>query len=278
MNPADYEFLTRYLQNGSGLALGAGKEYLLESRLIPLAQSWGINDLPELVRALRNNRDDRLAKAVIEAMTTNETSFYRDKHPFEEMKDTLLPNIVNARQSQRHIRIWSAASSTGQEVYSLAMLLHEKFPDIARTWRIDIVGTDISHNALSQAREGIYSQFEVQRGLPIQYLMKYFHQVDRGWQIKPDIRSMVSFKPLNLLENFNYLGQFDIIFCRNVLIYFNAENKKAILDRIAKCLRPDGYLILGAAETVLGITDVMKREPEFRSMIYVPTRAVSVKT
>ncbi|MEX1233027.1 MAG: protein-glutamate O-methyltransferase CheR [Planctomycetaceae bacterium] len=273
MNPADYDFLTQYLHTCSGLALGSGKEYLLEARLIPLAQSWGISDLAELICALRKNQDERLGKAVIESMTTNETSFFRDKHPFEEMRNTLLPAIIHSRQIPRHFRIWSAASSTGQEAYSLAMMLHEFFPDVVKNWRIDIVGTDISQNALALAKEGIYSQFEVQRGLPIQYLMKYFAQVERGWQIKQEIRSMVSFKPLNLLETFQYLGPFDVIFCRNVLIYFNATNKKLILDRIAKCLRPDGYLILGAAETVLGITETLRRETGFRSVIYIPNTA-----
>ncbi|MFN0197769.1 MAG: CheR family methyltransferase [Planctomycetaceae bacterium] len=278
MNPTDYDFLTQYIHDGSGLALGAGKEYLLEARLIPLAQSWGIHDLPELVRTLGNNRDARLSEAVIEAMTSNETLFYRDKHPFDEMKDTLVPNLINARQSQRHLRIWSAACSTGQEAYSLAMLLHENFPDVANAWRIDIVGTDLSQNALAQAKDGVYSQFEVQRGLPIRYLVKYFQQVGRGWQVKPDIRQMVSFTPLNLLEDFQDLGRFDIIFCRNVLIYFNSGNKKIILDRIADCLHPDGYLILGASETVLGITGTMKRDARFRSTIYVPATAVMVKS
>ncbi|MDA0831848.1 MAG: protein-glutamate O-methyltransferase CheR [Planctomycetota bacterium] len=278
MNRIDYEFLTHYLESCSGLALGAGKEYLLETRLIPLAQSWGIADVTELIHILRTKQDDMIGNAVVEAMTTSETSFFRDRHPFEEMQKTLLPAVINARRLDRHIRIWSAACSTGQEVYSLAMLLHEQFPEIARTWHIEILGTDISHNALTLAKEGVYSQFEVQRGLPIQYLMKYFVQFERSWQIKNEIRDMVTFKPLNLLDDLRFPGEFDIIFCRNVLIYFNAENKKRILDGIAKSLCPDGYLVLGTAETVLGITNTLRRDAASRSVVYVPNMMTSVKT
>lgn len=267
----DYDFLSALVARRSGLALGSGKEYLLEARLIPIANSLGMPSLVELVRHLRVRRDENLEATITEAMTTNETLFFRDKTPFEELKEQILPELIANRQTSRRLRIWSAAASTGQEAYSLLMTIRESFPQLS-TWRIEVIGTDISQQALSKARQGIYSQFEVQRGLPIQLLVKYFQQVPEGWQISQELRNAVCFKPLNLLENLSSLGEFDIIFCRNVLIYFEQANKTTILDRMERQLRPDGYLVLGAAETVLGVTNRFQRVRSCKSAVYAPTR------
>ncbi|QDV30800.1 Chemotaxis protein methyltransferase Cher2 [Planctopirus ephydatiae] len=267
----DYDFLSALVARRSGLALGSGKEYLLEARLIPIANSLGMPSLVELVRHLRIRRDENLEATITEAMTTNETLFFRDKTPFDELKERILPELIANRQTSRRLRIWSAAASTGQEAYSLLMTIRESFPQLS-TWRIEVIGTDISQQALSKARQGTYSQFEVQRGLPIQLLVKYFQQVPEGWQISQDLRNAVTFKPLNLLENLSSLGEFDIIFCRNVLIYFEQANKTTILDRMERQLRPDGYLVLGAAETVLGVTNRFQRVRSCKSAVYAPSR------
>lgn len=267
----DYDFLSALVARRSGLALGSGKEYLLEARLIPIANSLGMPSLVELVRHLRIRRDENLEATITEAMTTNETLFFRDKTPFDELKEQILPELIANRQTSRRLRIWSAAASTGQEAYSLLMTIRESFPQLS-TWRIEVIGTDISQQALSKARQGTYSQFEVQRGLPIQLLVKYFQQVPEGWQISQDLRNAVTFKPLNLLENLSSLGEFDIIFCRNVLIYFEQANKTTILDRMERQLRPDGYLVLGAAETVLGVTNRFQRVRSCKSAVYAPSR------
>ncbi len=267
----DYDFLSALVARRSGLALGSGKEYLLEARLIPIANSLGMPSLVELVRHLRVRRDENLEATITEAMTTNETLFFRDKTPFDELKEQILPELIANRQTSRRLRIWSAAASTGQEAYSLLMTIRESFPQLS-SWRIEVIGTDISQQALSKARQGTYSQFEVQRGLPIQLLVKYFQQVPEGWQISQELRNAVTFKPLNLLENLSSLGEFDIIFCRNVLIYFEQANKTTILDRMERQLRPDGYLVLGAAETVLGVTNRFQRVRSCKSAVYAPSR------
>ncbi|MFO1019562.1 MAG: protein-glutamate O-methyltransferase CheR [Planctomycetales bacterium] len=270
MMSEDYQFLSSHLLDSSGLSLGPGKEYLLEARLVPLAQSWGLNDIQELVQALRKGQDKQLMAAVTEAMTTNETSFFRDKSPFEDLKEHLLPALMEARKLSRTLRIWCAASSSGQEPYSLLMLINDHFPSLLKDWQLEFIATDISNNILMRAEAGVYTQFEVQRGLPIQLLMKYFQQCPAGWQIKDDIRKRVKFRYLNLLENFHSLGPFDLIMCRNVLIYFETSVKQQILERMHKLMRSDGYLMMGAAETVLGITDTFTRFKPCTSAVYAP--------
>lgn len=272
---SDYEFLSAFLLKRSGLHLGPNKEYLLEARLIPVAQSWGLAGIEPLVLELRRGNNERLNSAVTEAMTTNETLFFRDKTPFDELRDVLLPPLLEARKSSGRLRIWCAAASTGQEPYSLAMLLLESFPQL-QSWKIEIVGTDISRQALARAEEGVYSQFEVQRGLPIQYLVKYFEQAPNGWKIKSDVKKLIQYRSLNLLDNFAHLGQYDLIMCRNVLIYFENDIKKLILDRMSGMLRSDGYLMLGAAETVMGVTDTFDRFRNCKAAVYRPQSAVRV--
>jgi len=270
MNPADYEYLANFLLGTSGLALGTGKEYLIEARLVPLAQSCDLDGIEQLVAELRKGNNTRLSSAVTEAMTTNETSFFRDKTPFEELRANLLPTVLQARQTSRTLRIWCAAAATGQESYSIAMTLLESFPEI-KSWNVEIFGTDLDKAALSRCEEGVYSQFEVQRGLPVQLLMKYFEQCDAGWRVNDELRSRVRWQQCNLLDDFSRFGMFDIIFCRNVLIYFQNETKKDILDRLGKRVRADGYLYLGAAETVLGISDAFQRFRDCRAAVYTPT-------
>jgi chemotaxis protein methyltransferase CheR len=268
MNPADYAFLSEFLLESSGLSLGHNKEYLLEGRLIPLAQSWGLAGIEELVQILKRGQDQRLSSAVTEAMTTNETSFFRDKSPFDDLKNHILPNLIEARKNIKTLRFWCAAASSGQESYSTIMLLQESFPDILQNWRLEFLATDISNTMLTRAEAGVYTQFEVQRGLPIQYLIKYFAQCPAGWQIHDSVRKRVTFRNQNLLENFHSLGKFDLIFCRNVLIYFENSVKQQILERMHTLMKPDSYLMMGAAETVLGITDKFSRYKKCASAVY----------
>jgi chemotaxis protein methyltransferase CheR len=268
VTPLDYDVLRKCLKERSGLVLSADKQYLVESRLLPVARKAGFDRLGALVGALKGGNADALMTAIVEAMTTNESFFFRDKTPFENFRSTVLPALLRARRTSRTIRIWSAAASTGQEPYSLAMSLKEMACDIAG-WRIDIIATDLSNEVLAKAREGIYSQFEVQRGLPIQLLVKYFTQVGDMWRIAPEIRAMVKYRQLNLLSDFSNLGPFDLIFCRNVLIYFDQETKADVLNRLVQVIAGDGYLVLGAAETVVGLTDSFKTVAELRGL-YVP--------
>ncbi len=254
MNVSDFDLVAQLLKQRSGLALNKEKAYLLESRLNPVARKWNFSGFDELVQAVRNNKDEALLVDVTEAMTTNESFFFRDQKPFEQFSDMVLPHLLEARAAKRTIRIWSAACSSGQEPYTLAMLLEENATKLAG-WRVEIVATDLSNEILDKAKEGLYSQFEVQRGLPINLLVKYFVQVGDRWQIDESLRRTIKFQQFNLLEDLSSLGQFDVVFCRNVLIYFDMSTKTQVLDGIADLLPPDGFLYLGGAETVLGTTD-----------------------
>jgi chemotaxis protein methyltransferase CheR len=263
VTPLDYEFLRKLLKERSGLDLSPDKQYLVESRLIPLARKAGLAGIAELVQKIKGGFDP-LTSEVVEAMTTNETFFFRDKIPFEHLRETVFPALIQARASRRSLRIWCAASSTGQEPYSIAMGIKE-FAGLSG-WRVEIVATDLSQAVLEKSKAGIFSQFEVQRGLPIQLLVKYFTQIGELWQLNADIRAMVQHRQLNLLQDFSHLGTFDVIFCRNVLIYFDQDTKVGVFDRLARMLEPDGVLALGAAESVVGISDVFKPYPERRGL------------
>ena len=264
MTPPEYEYLRKLLRDHSGLDLSADKQYLIESRVLPLLRKAGLADIGELVKKMKGGSAS-LTTQVVEAMTTNETFFFRDKVPFDHFRDSIMPEILQARGSRKSIRIWCAAGSTGQEPYSLAICLKEMSAALAG-WRVEIVATDLSQEVLEKSKAGIYSQFEVQRGLPIQMLVKYFKQNGELWQINAEIRAMVQHRQLNLLHDFSQLGMFDVIFCRNVLIYFDQETKIGILNRLAKLNEPDGFLVLGAAETVVGLTDAFKPYPERRGL------------
>lgn len=265
MTELDFEYLRSFLKDRSGLALTPEKRYLVESRLSPICRRFEVDTLSELIGKLKAGRTPTLETAVVEAMTTNETFFFRDKAPFDLFKDVLLPRYLSARASTRRLRIWCAAASTGQEPYSLAMLIDQAAAKLPG-WQVEIVATDISTEVLEKAKAGLYSQFEVQRGLPIQLLVKYFTQVGDQWQISPQIRAMVNYRPLNLIKEFGHLGTFDIIYCRNVLIYFDKPTKADVLQRLAKAMAPDGALLLGAAETVIGITDVLAPDTANRGL------------
>ena len=265
MTPADFEVFATLLKERSGLSLTPEKEYLLQSRLTPVARNHGLEGLEKLAAELRSKRPEPLIREVVEAMTTNESFFFRDGQPFEVFRKTVLPALIEARKSSRRLRIWSAACSTGQEPYSLAMILKEEAAKLSG-WRIEILGTDLSSEVLQKARAGVYSQFEVQRGLPIQMLMGYFQQIGEMWQIDAAIRGMVEFKEFNLLGDLRPLGQFDVIFCRNVLIYFDQATKGTVLANMSARLPDDGALFLGAAETVLGLSQSFKPVPGQRGM------------
>ncbi len=264
MTPPDYEYLRKFLKDSSGLDLSADKHYLIESRLLPIARKASLPGITELVQKLKGGSTP-IANQVIEAMTTNETFFFRDKVPFDHFREAIMPEVLQTRASRRSIRIWCAAGSTGQEPYSLAMCLKEMSAALAG-WRVEILATDLSLEVIEKSKAGLYSQFEVQRGLPIQMLVKYFKQTGELWQINPEIRAMVQHRQINLLHDFSQLGVFDIIFCRNVLIYFDQDTKINIFRRLAKSTESDGFLALGAAETVVGLTDVFKPYPERRGL------------
>lgn len=265
MNPQDFEFISTLIKSRSGLVLTPDKSYLLESRLMPVARKHGLKDLNDLINTMRTRKEETLIVEVVEAMTTNESFFFRDIKPFDLLRDEVLPPILEKRAAKKHLRIWCAAASSGQEPYSIGIVLKELGATLAG-WNIDIMGTDISHDILNKASAGQYSQFEVQRGMPITMLLKYFDKKDESWEIKPEIKSMVQYKYWNLLDDLKGLGGYDIVFCRNVLIYFDAETKGRVLEGIAKLMPEDGMLFLGGAETVLGVTDKFKPVPGQRGV------------
>jgi chemotaxis protein methyltransferase CheR len=265
MNVNDFEYIAQLLYQRSGLVITQEKAYLLESRLNPVARKWDLDSVDALIGALRTKKDEQLSVDVTEAMTTNESFFFRDSRPFEQFKDIVLPHLLVARAAHKRIRIWSAACSSGQEPYTLAMILKEEAARLAG-WRIEIVATDLSKEILDKAKQGLYSQFEVQRGLPITLLMKYFAQEGEKWRVSEEIRHMVSYKPFNLLTSPAALGHFDVVFCRNVLIYFDQATKGQVLARIAQIMPADGFLYLGGAETVLGVSDSFEVVPGQRGV------------
>ena len=256
MTPPEFEYLRRVLKDISGLDLSADKQYLIESRLLPVTRKCGLSGIGELVQKMKAGCS-AIVEQVVEAMTTNETFFFRDKVPFDHFRDWIMPEILRVRANRRSIRIWCAAGSTGQEPYSIAMCLREMSAALSG-WRVEILATDLSQDVIEKSKSGIYSQFEVQRGLPIQMLVKYFRQDGGFWQIAAEIRAMVQHRQLNLLHDFSQLGVFDVVFCRNVLIYFDQDTKINIFGRLVRATEPDGFLVLGAAETVVGLTDAFK--------------------
>ncbi|MBM3521646.1 MAG: chemotaxis protein CheR [Alphaproteobacteria bacterium] len=254
MKPESFAFLSKWLYERTGLVLGPDKLYLVESRLSPVARRFNLAGLDAIVVEIKSGRGGDFATEVSDAMMTNESFFYRDVKPFEQFKDLVLPKLLQARAGARRLRVWSAAASTGQEPYTLAMIIKEMEAKFSG-WKVEIIGTDISREALERAKAGLYTQFEVQRGLPIQMLMKYFKPQGDRWLISDAVKQMVQLREFNLLTDPGLLGQFDVVFCRNVLIYFDQPTKAAVLARIAKQMSADGFLYLGGAETVLGVTD-----------------------
>jgi len=264
MTPQEFDYLRNFLRSQSGLDLAEDKRYLVEARLNPIARRAGLADLSALIAAVKLGGDVKLRKMIVEAMTTNESSFFRDRTPFDHFQNTMVPKFLESRAMKREIKVWCAAGSTGQEPYSLAISARED----ARLngWRLNMLATDIDDTVIDRGKTGIYSQFEVQRGMPIQLLLKYFAQKGDMWEIDASIRTAVRWQNLNLLSSFAGLGRFDIIFCRNVLIYFDRPTKSDVLARLADALEPDGYLVLGAAETVVGLSDRFEAEPHCRGL------------
>lgn len=272
MQDSDFEYISALLKERSGLSLSKGKEYLLQSRLQPIARSHGMETVDALIAKMRTRNDARLVHEVTQAMTTNETMFFRDNKPFEILKNAILPNVVQEKSgADKTIRIWSAACSAGQEPYSLAICLEEelrKYPD----YSYDILATDLCEEAVNKGKKGLYTQFEVQRGLPIQMMIKYFSQApENQWQVNDVLKKHIRFDTHNLLHECTKFGRFDIIYCRNVLIYFDEATKKLVLEHLASVLNPPGFLSLGSAETVMGVTDRYQHHPNERG-IYMLTQ------
>ena len=255
---SDFQAISTMVRQRAAIVLEPGKEYLVESRLIPLARAEGKETIAELVTGLRADRTGQLLTKVVDAMTTNETLFFRDGHPFETLRTTLLPEMLEARRATGRLDIWCGASSSGQEPYSLAMILSELMPRFPGM-RTSLLATDINDEMLTRTAEGRYSQLEVNRGLPIAKLVEHFDKVGTHWVAKPALRAMIQTRNLNLAEPLPAFGPFDLVFMRNVLIYFDTDTKRAILERVRRVLRPDGYLFLGAAETTLTIDDAWER-------------------
>jgi len=254
----DFQYISKLVQDLSAIVLETGKEYLVESRIWPLAKKEGFESIAELVNILRNEPQNGLSTKVVDAMTTNETSFFRDIHPFETLKKHIIPDLIKKREATKQLNIWSGASSSGQEPYTFAMILLENFPEL-RTWKINYMSSDISNEMLDRCRKGIYSQLEINRGLPATLMVKYFERHGTEWQAKKELRDMIDFRYLNLCEKWPVLPKMDLVLLRNVLIYFDVEIKKKILKQIQDLLNPDGYLFLGAAETTMKLNESFER-------------------
>jgi chemotaxis protein methyltransferase CheR len=259
----DYEFIRKLVHDRSSIALGAGKEYLVDARLGSVAQREGLGSVGDLVHRLRMG-DPRVRDDVVNAMATNETCFFRDVHPFDALREIIIPEILGGNNTQP-LAMWSAAASTGQEAYSLAMLVRENFPLASN---VTILATDFASDVLARAESGTFTQLEVNRGLPAALLVKNFERDGRDWRVKPAVRAMVTFRQVNLAQSLQSVPPMDIIFLRNVLIYFDLATKRAVLTEIARRLRPGGYLFLGASETTYGIDDWYERVSVGRTTCY----------
>ena len=258
ISAADFDFVSALVRQSSAIVLAPGKEYLVESRLLPLVKTAGVADVAQFVAALRRQPSGPLRSQVVEAMTTNETSFFRDAHPFTALATTILPELIKARAATRTINIWCGAASSGQEPYSIAMLIDEALAGCPG-WTVRLLATDISAQMLERTRTGVYSQLEVNRGLPAPKLVKYFRREGSGWQVDQRLRSMVQTRLMNLDAPWPSMPAVDLIFLRNVLIYFDVPTKQRILGRVRATLKPDGYLFLGGAETTLNIDNGFER-------------------
>ncbi|MHB1310932.1 MAG: CheR family methyltransferase [Gemmatimonadaceae bacterium] len=269
ISPTDFDFVRAMVRKDSAIALESGKEYLVESRLSTLARQMGLVTAGELIGAVRRNPDNGLRYKIVEAMTTNETSFFRDIAPFDALREHVLPDMIARRAAQKSLRIWCGAASTGQEPYSLAMLIREHFPALA-SWRVQIEATDISRDVLERARAGRFSQLEVNRGLPASMLVKYFEKDGIAWRVKAPLRDMITFREMNLIGNWTGVDNADIVLMRNVLIYFDVAVKKQILVNVRRILRADGYFLLGSAESTMNIDDKYNRVQVGRTSCYQP--------
>jgi chemotaxis protein methyltransferase CheR len=275
ISAATFDFVRTLICDQAGIILERDKQYLVEARLMPVARKQGFDSADALVTQVSRTNDAALRQSVIEAMTTNETTFFRDGEPFEALRKHIIPDLVTQRAAVKELRIWCGAASTGQEPYSLAMLLLEDFPQLA-SWKVTIHATDLSEEVLARARKGRYTQLEVNRGLPITYLVKHFDKQGLEWELKPRVRERVIFEKLNLVKPWpGVMGPFDLVMLRNVMIYFDVPTKTQILDRMRRVLRSDGYLFLGSAETTMGIHDGYDRHPWGKTGFYRPSATAS---
>lgn len=269
--PEELKLISQYIQSITGIYLDQSKSYLFETRLSSIAESYGCKSYQDLHIKARQEPSKKIEKEIIDAITTNETLFFRDKGPFELLQHKILPEIIDLRSSQSslktRIKIWSAASSTGQELYSIAIVIKELLKDLSN-YSFTLFGTDISDAAIAQASYGKYNRFEIERGLERKYLEKYFTLFGDSWKIKDEIRAMVNFKKLNLMQPFTSLGKFDIIFCRNVAIYFTLEDRKKLFDKLADSLADDGYLVIGSTESLTGVCPRFIPKRHLRSIFY----------
>jgi chemotaxis protein methyltransferase CheR len=271
MTSEEQTFFSQLVYTHSGIALGADKTYLFDNRLSEVAKSIGCPSLTDLYRRAKFNMTTDLLERIVEAMTTNETLFFRDSAPFDALKNSLIPEIMKRKAAtNRTLRIWSAASSSGQEIYSIAMLLQDNFPDLMNNWNVELLASDISMQMVNKAQKGRYSQIEVNRGLPITFLIKYFHQHGSEWLIDEKIKKNIHFKRINLKDTLIGIGPFDLIFCRYVLIYFDLPIKQQIFKQFKKLLASDGSLFLGSSETIFGITDEFAKFENGRAIFYRP--------
>lgn len=267
LDPASFQYISDLVLKRSAIVLEPVKSYLVESRLSPLAKEHGYDSIAELVSVLRAKPPGTLHQLVTEAMTTNETSFFRDLHPFDTLKTDIFPQLIAARAAQRALNIWCGACSSGQEPYTIGMVIREHFPALT-TWNVKLHASDLSTQILARAKEGLYTQAEVNRGLPASLLIKHFHKVGLQWKVKDHVRNLMHYTELNLIEKWPVMPRMDIIFLRNVLIYFSSETKQAIFAKIAAQLAPDGYLFLGGAETTLNLSDAFDRVNLGKSVCY----------
>ncbi len=268
INSADFEYVRTYVKSKSAITLEAGKEYLVESRLGAIVASEGLKDISELVAKMREKADSPLHAKVVDAMTTNETFFFRDITPFEALKHQVIPDLLSRRSPSGPLNIWCAASSSGQEPYTIAMVIADHFPALKIPGSLTFIASDISSQMLARSKSGLYTQLEVNRGLPASLLVKHFTKVGLDWQIQEDIKKMVDYRMINLSLVFPALPQMDIVFIRNVLIYFEVDMKKRILEQIRRVLKPDGYLFLGGSETTFNVDDQFERVDLGKTVAY----------
>lgn len=258
LSPADFQFVSQLVRQRSAIVLEPEKSYLLEARLAPVARAEGHGSLEAMIASMRARPYDGLHRKVVEAMTTNETSFFRDLHPFAALRTVVIPEVLRRRKEERCLSIWCGACSSGQEPYTVAITLLEHFPELAG-WTVNILATDLSRDMVMRSRAGRYGQIEVNRGLPATLLMKYLERKGLEWQVKPEVQKLCEFRELNLIEPWGPLPPMDVVFLRNVLIYFDVETKRGILAGVRKVLRPWGYLFLGGAETTINLDDAFER-------------------
>lgn len=264
---ADFEYISQLVKAEAAISLEKGKEYLVESRLDPIAKSLDYQDISALVAQLRKDKERKLIRTIVESLTTHETSFFRDNEPFEALKNSVFPKLIEIQKNTKELTIWCGAASSGQEPYSMCILIKEHFPELLG-WKLRFVASDISNAILAKAKSGVYSQVEVNRGLPVKYLVKYFEKNGQDWCVKSELKNMVEYFEQNLLHPFSKVTSVDLMMLRNVLIYFDVETKKQILGKIRQVLKPHGCIFLGTAETTINIDENFERIPFGKTSYY----------